>query len=88
MRQNDKTSRQSRRDRREVFTGLSSCSQDQSKILSALEDAEGSCWGTDPSQQLRELSLQSRQHLPFARAEPCRALVCCSYHFWLGDEGS
>lgn len=30
----------------EMFTGLSSFSQDQSKILSALEDVEGSCWGT------------------------------------------
>lgn len=86
MRQNDKTSRQSRRDRGEMFTGLSSCSQNQSKILSALEGAEGSCWGTHPS-ELGELSLQSRQRFSFARAEPCRALVSCSYHFWLGDEG-
>lgn len=30
----------------EMFTGLSSCSQDQSKILSALEDVVGSCWGS------------------------------------------
>lgn len=30
---------------REMFTGLCSCSQDQSKILSSLEDVEGSCWG-------------------------------------------
>lgn len=39
------------------------------------------------SQQLRELSLQRGQLLPFATVEHCRALVCHCYHFWLAVEG-
>lgn len=87
MRQNDKISRRSRRDGRNVHMSQQLFSRSKQNSFCPRRCGRLLLGKSHLSQQCRELSLQSRQCLPFATAEPCRALVCCSYHFWLGDEG-